>query len=313
MNAQLAISTTQLTRKFGRLTAVDHVDLAIPRSCIYGFLGPNGSGKTTTIRMLCGLLKPTEGTAHVLGYAMPAEAEALRRKAGYMTQKFSLYDDLTVIDNLDFVGRIYGLMGIELDKRLQALMEEFNLSQTENQLVGTMSGGQRQRLALAAATLHDPDILFLDEPTTGVDPQSRRDFWDVLFNLSDQGTTILVSTHYMDEAERCNGLAILDHGAVVADDSPQNLMSDLDATVLRLKCEKNGTARDYLTNLPEVLGAAQVGEQLRVLVKRHVSDPIALLRACLDQQGLSADISVTEPNLEDVFVVATREAEGGYA
>lgn len=309
MTAQLAIVTTQLTRKFGRLTAVDHVDLAIPLSCIYGFLGPNGSGKTTIIRMLCGLLKPSEGTAQVLGYSMPAEAEALRRKAGYMTQKFSLYDDLTVIENLDFVGRIYGLRGIELDKRIRELVEEFKLYQTENQLVGTMSGGERQRLALAAATLHDPEILFLDEPTGGVDPQSRRDFWDTLFNLSDRGTTILVSTHYMDEAERCHGLAILDRGVLVANDTPKNLVSDLDATVLKVKSEKNSTARDCLINLPEVLGTAQVGEQLRVLVKRHVLEPIALLTARLDQQGLSADISVTEPNLEDVFVVTTRETK----
>jgi len=309
MTAQLAVATTQLTRKFGRLTAVDHVDLAIPLSCIYGFLGPNGSGKTTIIRMLCGLLKPSEGTARVLGYAMPAEAEALRRKAGYMTQKFSLYDDLTVIENLDFVGRIYGLRGIELDKCIRALMEEFNLSQIEDQLVGTMSGGERQRLALAAATLHDPEILFLDEPTGGVDPQSRRDFWDTLFNLSDRGTTILVSTHYMDEAERCHGLAILDRGVLVADDSPRNLVSDIDATVLKLKSEKNSAARNCLINLPEVLSAAQVGEQLRVLVKRHVPEPIALLAARLDQQGLSADISVTEPNLEDVFVVTTRKTK----
>jgi ABC-2 type transport system ATP-binding protein len=213
MPRELAIEARGLTRRFGDLTAVDRVTLAIPNAQIYGFLGPNGSGKSTAIRMLCGLLKPTAGEATVLGLSVPRQAEELRSRIGYMTQQFSLYEDLTVRENLDFIGEVYSLSRQRRRQRVEALLALYDLTERPDQYAGTLSGGQRQRLALAAATLHEPELLFLDEPTSAVDPQSRRDFWESLFALCDAGTTILVSTHQMDEAERCHSLAILDRGA----------------------------------------------------------------------------------------------------
>ncbi|HYQ73363.1 MAG TPA: ABC transporter ATP-binding protein, partial [Gammaproteobacteria bacterium] len=200
MSETFAIQSRGLTRRFGRLVAVDRIDLAIPRNVIYGFLGPNGSGKSTTIRMLCGLLTPSAGEAEVLGLTVPGEAEALKQKIGYMTQRFSLYGDLSIRENLDFVSRIYCLPRAQRASRISELLETYHLTGRAQQYAGTLSGGEKQRLALAAATLHRPELLFLDEPTSAVDPQTRRDFWETLFALVDAGTTILVSTHYMDEA-----------------------------------------------------------------------------------------------------------------
>ena len=195
MSSTPAIVAQGLTRKFGSLVAVDHVDLTIPRAKIYGFLGPNGSGKSTTIRMLCGLLDPTSGRVDVLGHEMPKDAEQMRSKLGYMTQRFSLWEDLTVNENLEFMARIFGLSRRERAARIAELSREYDLELLASQRAGTMSGGQRQRLALAAATLHRPELLLLDEPTSAVDPQSRRDFWESLFRLVEDGATILVSTH----------------------------------------------------------------------------------------------------------------------
>ena len=226
-----AIVANGLTRRFGHLTAVDGVDLVIPRAGIYGFLGPNGSGKSTTIRMLCGLLEPSAGTVEVLGHRMPQDAEQLRRRLGYMTQRFSLWDDLTVRENLEFMARIFGLRLRERRERIAELAAQYDLEPRLSPRAGTMSGGQRQRLALAAATLHRPELLLLDEPTSAVDPQSRREFWQSLFALVERGTTILVSTHYMDEAERCHRLAILAEGRRVAEGAPRRLMRDIDAVV----------------------------------------------------------------------------------
>ena len=190
-----AISARGLTRRFGSVIAVGGIDLDVPRAQIYGFLGPNGSGKSTTIRMLCGLLVPSIGTVNVLGHEMPREAETVRRKLGYMTQRFSLWDDLTVTENLDFMCRIYGLDATTRRARMTARIRDYNLASHADQRAGTLSGGERQRLALAAATLHDPELLLLDEPTSAVDPQNRRDFWENLFALVAAGTTVLVSTH----------------------------------------------------------------------------------------------------------------------
>ena len=222
-----------LTKKFGPLVAVDHLDIRVGRAEVYGFLGPNGSGKSTTIRMLCGLLAPTSGEIEVLVHELPQDAEALKRSIGYMTQKFSLYDDLTVAENLAFLAAVHGLRGAKARERIDEMYERYRLGDMKDQLAGTMSGGQRQRLALAGAVLHEPELLLLDEPTSAVDPQSRRDFWDALFDLSESGTTLLVSTHYMDEAERCHRLAILDRGRLVADGTPQALMDQLPGATLR--------------------------------------------------------------------------------
>ncbi|MVF21626.1 ABC transporter ATP-binding protein [Methylocaldum sp. BRCS4] len=295
-----------LTRRFGTVIAVDHVDLAISRATIYGFLGPNGSGKSTTIRMLCGLLTPSEGEAEVLGHRIPGEAEAIKRKIGYMTQRFSLYEDLTVRENLEFMADVYSLPRRSARQRIGQLLDKYNLADRERQRAGTLSGGQKQRLALAAVTVHEPELLFLDEPTSAVDPQSRRDFWESLFELCDKGTTILVSTHYMDEAERCHGLAILDRGRVVADGAPQELERRIDASVVEMETGDSRTVRRLLTDLPGVLSVTQLGMRLRVLLDRSVADPLALIRTGLIGQRLQFDARLTHPNLEDVFVAATQ-------
>src|SRR3982750_3501071 len=229
-----AISARGLTRRFGAKVAVDHIDLDIPAGRIYGFLGPNGSGKSTTLRMLGGLLTPSDGHAEVFGLSVIKDAEAIRRRLGYMPQRFSLWDDLTVEENLQFIGRLYGL-GAQLKTRIEAQLETYWLKKLRTQRAGSMSGGQRQRLALAAATLHAPELLLLDEPTSAVDPQSRRDFWERLFELAGGGATILVSTHYMDEAERCHGLAILAEGRVVAEGTPRDLMNAVGADVFEIE------------------------------------------------------------------------------
>ncbi|HEU4600545.1 MAG TPA: ABC transporter ATP-binding protein, partial [Steroidobacteraceae bacterium] len=262
--SDMAITARQLTRKFGSLVAVDHIDIDIPRAQIYGFLGPNGSGKSTTIRMLCGLLTPTSGECTVLGLQVPRAAEQLRRKIGYMTQRFSLWDDLTVAENLQFLGRIFGLSHSEQQARISARLERYGLADRRNQRAGTMSGGQKQKLALAAATLHEPELLLLDEPTSAVDPQSRREFWESLFDLVEEGTTILVSTHYMDEAERCHGLAILDRGRIAARGAPRTLMDDIEASVVEVEAQDSRTARRALDKQPSILSVAQIGEHLHV-------------------------------------------------
>ncbi len=209
---EYAIQAENVVKKFGDFTAINNITLNVPKGSIYGFLGPNGCGKSTTIRVLTGLLSPSEGNVDVLGLEIPKQSELLRLKIGYMTQKFSLYDDLTVQENLEFIGQIFGMETKALKARIEEQLSTYGLDQLRKQRVGGMSGGQKQRLSLAAATMHKPELLFLDEPTSAVDPENRRDFWEQLFDLSDQGTTILVTTHYMDEAERCHRLAIMELG-----------------------------------------------------------------------------------------------------
>jgi ABC-2 type transport system ATP-binding protein len=305
VNAQPAIVASGLTRRFGKLVAVDHVDLAIPRAGIYGFLGPNGSGKSTTIRMLCGLLEPSSGTVEVLGHQMPRDAERLRRQLGYMTQRFSLWDDLTVLENLEFMARIFGLDRAARRQRIAELSEEYDLAAVMRQRAGTMSGGQRQRLALAAATLHRPELLLLDEPTSAVDPQSRRDFWESLFRLVVRGTTILVSTHYMDEAERCHGLAILAEGRLVAEGSPRQLMGDIPAAVVEIEAEDVAAARRALQGDPRILSVAQLGARLHALLDRATPDAAGHVSGRLAAAGAAARVHAVAASLEDVFVAAT--------
>jgi len=307
-SGELAIEALGLSRHFGALKAVDGLDLRVPKACIYGFLGPNGCGKSTTIRMLCGLLTPTAGTARVLGCQVPEDAEALRRKLGYMTQRFSLYEDLTVLENLNFLGSAYSLRGAELRKRIEAQLNRFDLTERADQICGTMSGGQRQRLALAAATLHEPELLFLDEPTSAVDPESRRDFWDHLFEMVDQGTTILVSTHFMDEAERCHRLAILNQGRLVADGVPDDLMQNVGATVVQIESEVSRTVRNVILELDEVWHVAQLGNRLHALVRPDLGDPVAMLEARIAGVDDGAQVQIINANLEDVFVMATEGA-----
>ena len=300
-----AITATNLTRRFGDLTAVKQLTLSVPRRSIFGFLGPNGSGKSTAIRMLCGLLKPSDGEANVLGIDVRGNPEALKQRIGYMTQRFSLYDDLTVLENLRFMADIYRLPGDVRDRRIELTLQRFQLTDRIDQLAGTMSGGQRQRLALGAVTLHEPDLLFLDEPTSAVDPESRRQFWEFLFDMVDQGTTILVTTHFMDEAERCHELAILDQGTLVASGSPTDMKQNLPATVIEIESNETRVVRNVLMPQPMVIDVAQMGTRLHALVEPGRKGPIESLTSALATQNLTVSMQVVPPNLEDVFVMAT--------
>ncbi|MEM9209310.1 MAG: ABC transporter ATP-binding protein [Pseudomonadota bacterium] len=305
MNDDFAIRARGLTKRFGALEAVSHVDLDVPVGQIYGFLGPNGSGKSTTIRMLCGLLTPTEGTAMVLGSQVPGDAQALKPKIGYMTQKFSLFGDMTVEENLQFIAQIYAYPRDQRSARIKALLDNYNLMAQRNQLAGTMSGGQKQRLALACSVLHHPKLLLLDEPTSAVDPQSRRDFWSDLFRLAESGTSILVSTHYMDEAERCHRLAILDHGMKVADGTPAELQASTGMHIVEVAASEPYAAQTAIAALPEIASVTQLGIRLRVLIPKSTSDPIRVVRAALDDAEIDGELDLTRPSLEDVFVAVT--------
>jgi ABC-2 type transport system ATP-binding protein len=306
-SADTAIYARGLTKKFGALVAVDELDLTVRRREVYGFLGPNGSGKSTTIRMLCGLLNPSAGEIDVLGCRIPRDAEALKRRIGYMTQRFSLYEDLTVAENMAFLASIHDMPSAAARPRIEELLERFWLTDRRKQLAGTLSGGQKQRLALAGTVLHKPDLLFLDEPTSAVDPQSRREFWDALFELADQGTTLLVSTHLMDEAERCTRLAILDHGRLVADGSPRELLDGLPGRTWLVETDEPRRAQTALHDLPGVMSVAQVGASLRVLATA-AADLEQHMAARLHGAGVDAAVHATSPNLEDVFVAATAKA-----
>ncbi|ADG07385.1 ABC transporter ATP-binding protein [Kyrpidia tusciae] len=227
-----AITCTDLTKQFGSRTAVDRVSLTIPRGAIYGFLGPNGSGKSTTIRMLCGVLTPTSGTGRVLGYDIVRDAEEIKARIGYMSQRFSLYEELTVMENLDFYARIYGLSGPRVRERKEELIALAGLTGREKQRAGSLSGGWKQRLALSCALLHEPELLILDEPTAGVDPVSRRVFWNLIHDLAKTGVTVLVSTHYMDEAETCDRIGFIFFGKLLVDGTPEELKRQFGTSTL---------------------------------------------------------------------------------
>jgi ABC-2 type transport system ATP-binding protein len=305
MNDGDAIVASDLSRHFGKVVAVDRVSLRIPRNRIYGFLGPNGSGKSTTIRLLCGLLKPSGGSARVLDFDMPRDAEKLRRRIGYMTQKFSFYEDLTVRENLEFVADIYGIPRKQRRAAIDENLARYWLTERAKRRAGTLSGGQKQHLALAGVTLHKPELLLLDEPTSAVDPQSRRDFWDNLFDLAEAGTTILVSTHFMDEAERCHRLAFLDRGRLVAEGEPATLQAQLGSIVLEIRTDHPHAVRAVLSEQPSVRAVTQLGARLRVMADPDREDLVAELRQVLSSRQLAAEIAPTRPNLEDVFVAAT--------
>lgn len=303
---EYAIQAQNVVKKFGDFTAIDNFTLNVPKGSIYGFLGPNGCGKSTTIRVLTGLLSPSEGHVDVLGLEIPKESEKLRLKIGYMTQKFSLYDDLTVEENLQFIGQIFGMDKKTLTQRINEQLATYGLDQRRKQRVSGMSGGQKQRLSLAAATMHKPELLFLDEPTSAVDPENRREFWEQLFDLCDQGTTILVTTHYMDEAERCHRLAIMEAGLIRADGSPEDLMAQMGVNIVEVKADNLRALKEQLLPLTEVRSAAQLGIRLRVLIDQRVADPIAWLRATFPRLQ-NAEMNLARPSLEDVFVSVTGE------
>ncbi|PUZ88501.1 ABC transporter ATP-binding protein [Vibrio vulnificus] len=303
---EYAIQAQNVVKKFSDFTAIDNITLNVPKGSIYGFLGPNGCGKSTTIRVLTGLLSPSEGNVDVLGLEIPKESEKLRLKIGYMTQKFSLYDDLTVEENLQFIGQIFGMDKKTLTQRINEQLATYGLDQRRKQRVSGMSGGQKQRLSLAAATMHKPELLFLDEPTSAVDPENRREFWEQLFDLCDQGTTILVTTHYMDEAERCHRLAIMEAGLIRADGAPEELMAQMGVNIVEIKADNLRSLKEQLLPLAEVRSAAQLGIRLRVLIDQRVADPIAWLRATFPRLQ-NAEMNLARPSLEDVFVSVTGE------
>lgn len=298
------IQVTGLTKKFGSFTAVDTLDMTIPKQQVYGFLGPNGSGKTTAIRMMCGLLQPTEGQIEVLGMKIPEKTEQVRLQVGYMTQKFSMYGDLTVLQNMQFMARIMGVYGRSMNGRIGDLLERFKLDSFARRSAGSLSGGQKRRLALAAAVIHEPKLLLLDEPTSEVDPNSRREFWDELFLMCEAGATILVTTHLMDEAERCHHLAILNEGKKVADGAPQDLKTNLGAQVFLISGEDISAVREHLKHAPEVLATARSGLSLRVILKSDEARAENWLSGQLREY--EADITQTAPSIEDVFVMTTQ-------
>ena len=306
----LAIVVQDLTKTFGEFVAVNKISFEVRRGDIFGFLGPNGAGKTTTIRMLLGLLSPTSGTANVIGYDVAQESDKMRQHIGYMTQKFSLYNDLTVKENLNFYGGVYGVHGQKLQERRKYILKMAGLTGRERELTRNLSGGWKQRLALGIAIIHEPDVLFLDEPTAGVDPISRRDFWELIYDLAEGGTTILVTTHYMDEAEHCQELVFIQRGHLVARGTPEEVkISQMHGDVVEIDCEDAAQAVPLLRELNIFAEVALYGALIHV-VNDHAAEHIPLITKTLADHGLST-ISVERiaPSLEDVFISSAREAE----
>ena len=305
-----AVITENLTKKFGDFTAVDHVNFAIPRGEIFGFLGPNGAGKTTTMRMLLGLLRPTAGTALVLGLDVQHQLSEIRQRIGYMSQKFSLYNDLTVNENLNFYGGVYGVRGAKLRERKKYILHMAGLEGRERELTKNLSGGWKQRLALGAAIIHQPEMLFLDEPTAGVDPISRRAFWQLLYELAENGTTIFVTTHYMDEAEHCQSLAFIQRGKIVAQGSPQEMkLHQMPGEVLEIDCDQPDRAIQTLRGLGVFDEVALYGALVHVVTPKDVT--AAAQKPVIEQALTAAGITVRAvdrivPSLEDVFIASVK-------
>jgi len=297
-----AVIAEGLTKTFGAFTAVDHLDLTIATGEIVGFIGPNGAGKSTTIRLLCGLLRPSAGRAVVAGFDVAREPEAVRAHIGYMSQKFSLYGNLTVRENLRFFGGLYLVPRADMDERMRTAVSMAGLEGREDALVRTLAGGWKQRLALGCAILHRPPVLFLDEPTSGVEPEARRRFWELIHKLASDGVTILVSTHYMEEAEYCNRIALIDAGKLVASGSPGELRRrELGGVLFEMECSAAGAALEVLKRSPVVIDAAIFGDKLHVLL--HDASAAADLGPLLKAEGIESSPPRAIPaSLEDVFV-----------
>lgn len=302
-----AIVVEQLTKRFGSFVAVNGISFAVREGEIFGFLGPNGSGKTTTIRMLLGLLRPSSGRALVLGYDVAREASKIRRQAGYMSQRFSLYDDLTVEENLNFYGGTYGLQGSRLRERKRFVLEMAGLVGRERELTRHLAGGWKQRLALGAAILHQPRILFLDEPTAGVDPLSRRQFWELLYQLAEEGTTIFVTTHYMDEAEHCHRLAFMHRGNLIAQGTPAEIKTQqMRVQVMEIECTPSDVALSILRNLNSFDEVALYGARIHVIAP-EIAQKETVIRQALSQASVHiAEMRLIPPSLEDVFISRIR-------
>jgi ABC-2 type transport system ATP-binding protein len=304
------IETDHLERRFGSLVAVRDVSLRVRRGEIFGVLGPNGAGKSTTIRMLCGILDPTGGRGTVLGFDIARDAEKIKERIGYMTQRFSLYEDLTVRENLVFYAGIYGVPRRERRARVERVLERTGLSSRETQLAGTLSGGWKQRVALACATIHEPPLLFLDEPTAGVDPVSRRDFWEQIHDLAARGTTALMTTHYMDEAERCHRLAFIFRGQLLDVGTPSEIVARRGLRVVEVAVSPAHEAAEILRAHPHVEEVAHLGEVLRVAT-RGGADPPELVTTALDPARFAIrEIRDVRATVEDAFVAMVRAETG---
>jgi len=304
-----------LTKRFGSFTAVDRVTLSVAKGSIFGFLGPNGSGKSTVIRMLCGILEPTEGTARVAGIDVVQSTDQLKGKVGYMSQKFSLYDELTATENLVFYSRLYGLSGAVLKQRIRELIDLTHLSPYVTRRAGLLSGGWRQRLAMACALVHKPEVLFLDEPTAGIDPVARRELWDLLFEFSSQGMTLFVTTHYMDEAERCSHVGYIHNSKLIVCGLPDDLkqlpgVNPPGTKRLDVACEHVTVGLQAMRHFPGVRSATVFGQSMHLLVEQSL--PEDAIREQLSGVGIPrADIHPIGPSLEDVFVTLTANRNGG--
>jgi ABC-2 type transport system ATP-binding protein len=301
--SSLAIDVHGLTKRFGGKTVVDHIDIAVPEGQVWGFLGPNGSGKTTSIRMLCGLLNPDDGQGTCLGMDFRTQSEAIKRRVGYMTQRFSFWEDLSIRENLEFVARIYGIERPQ--EKVNKTLERLGLTKRQNQLAGQLSGGWKQRMALAACMLHDPQLLLLDEPTAGVDPKARRDFWEEIHALSAEGLTVLVSTHYMDEAERCDRIVYLLNGKLVAEGSVAEVIAQSGLSTFTIEGSDVRRLERELEGKPGVDYAGFFGAAL------HVSgrDRHALEQSMAPYRGRDGlVVTETRPSLEDVFIHLQEEA-----
>jgi len=303
MVSESAIEVHDLTKKFGHFVAVDHVSFTVSRGEIFGFLGANGAGKSTTIRMLCGLLEPTSGSGRVGGYDINSEPELVKKTIGYMSQRFSLYEDLTLEENIRFFGGVYGLSNGKIKERMRWVVEMAGLQGREKSLTKTLSGGWKQRLALGCAVLHEPRILFLDEPTSGVDPVSRRRFWELINELSEAGITILVTTHYLDEAEYCNDLTLINAGRLIASGSPKQLKAKyITYSILEVETTNPVAAMDLLRNQPWVIEISLFGTYLHVGVDDEVRRKEAI-RSTMASSGIQIRrMERIVPSLEDVFL-----------
>jgi ABC-2 type transport system ATP-binding protein len=306
----VAIIASDLTKQFDGFTAVDNVSFHVGRGEIFGFLGPNGAGKTTTIRILMGLLAPTSGSATVLGYDIAGETGQLKEKIGYVSQRFSLYNDLTVDENLNFFGRAYGVTGTNLKRRKHQILEMAGLVGRESELAKNLSGGWRQRLALGCAIMHHPELLFLDEPTAGVDPISRREFWDLLYVLAHQGRTVFVTTHYMDEAEHCHRLGFVQRGRLVALGTPEEIKADkMAGKVIEIDSSNPAQAMEILRRSRMFNDVSLYGAQIHVVTK-DAERQIISIKHLLSSEGISvSNMAIIPPSLEDVFISSTREYE----
>ena len=312
MNSGDSVVVENLVKRFGDFVAVDRINLKVGKGEVFGFLGPNGAGKSTTIRMLCGLLKPTSGRAQVAGFDVAKKPEAVRQNIGYMSQKFSLYDDLTVIENLRLFAGLYSVPSSKLKERIGWALAMANLKGQENLITGTLPGGWKQRLALGCAVLHKPQILFLDEPTSGVDPISRRQFWDLIHQMAEEGVTVFVTTHYMEEAEYCNRLALIFRGKIVALGTPSELKRDsMKGDLLLIECEPLGMALEALQAESGVMDAAVFGNALHLVVPAADAAMPRIEKYLADNGVAVSRIGKIRPSLEDVFVSLTTASNAG--